>query len=201
MAAASTTPIDAWKEVCKIGIIPAGATTAIEFVGYTEDITAMDWGEKDIEGIAMLNGGRVVKYTPMTDETLTLKIYPTKANGLVTDTDFAASLFHATAQTATIPAVVDNTYARQTHGVILLWSETLPATSQTLPAVSKKAYRIQIVNAYMTKYTPSFDDKILTAEVSFKWAPMQKDGTKNKREDSTDGSAQLAAAITSSTTI
>lgn len=199
--AASTTPIDAWKEVCKIGIVTGSSTTAIEFAGWTEDITAMDWGEKDVEGLALLNGGRVVKYTPMTDESITLKIYPTKTNGLVTDSDYAAALFHAVGATATQPSVVNNAIARNTHGVILLWAETLPASSQTVPAAAKKAYRIQIANAYMTKYTPSFDDKTFSAEVTFKWAPFQKDGTSNKREESTDGSVQLAAAMTTTTTI
>lgn len=201
IAAASTTPIDAWKEVCKIGIIPASGTTAVEFAGFTEDITAMDWGEKDVEGMALLNGGRVVKFTPMTDESITLKVYPVKSNGAVSDSEYVASLFHGTGATSTIPAVVNNAITRDTNGIILIWSEALPATSQTLPAASKKAYRIQIVNAYMTKYSPSFDDKTFSAEITFKWAPFKKDGTSNKREEYTDGSVQLAAAITSSTTI
>ena len=32
------------------------------------------------------------------------------------------------------------------------------------------------------------------------WMPFQKDGSTNKRSESTDGSAQLAAAITTATT-
>lgn len=209
MTAASTYSLDAWKEFCLIGIIPeaypsgAGGGSCIEFAGLTEDITAMDWGEKDIEGVPLLNGGRVVKHTSMTDESITLKMYPVDAlldnasdvaNGVV-------QLFHPqTTEDTTQPVAVDNSIYRRRFGIILLWSETLPSLSDALPAASKKAYRVQIVNAYMTSYKLSFDDKIMSAECTFKWSPFDKAAARNKREDSTDGSVQLAAAITSSTT-
>ncbi len=205
MAAAGTTP-DAWKEVCLIGIIPESPTGEIAFAGMTEDITAMDWGDKEIEGIPLVNGGRVVKFTPMGDESITLKVYPVDA--LVDSSGTAAGvsqLFHPQysggvfAEDTSIPVVVDNSRYRHKHGIIILWAETLPATAGALPAASKTAYRIQIINAYMTRYKPSFDDKTFSAEITFKWTPFAKDGTRNKREESTDGSAQLAAAITTAT--
>lgn len=197
MTAAGVYP-DAWREVCKIGIIQG--TTCTEFAGFTEDITAMDWGEKDIEGLPLVNGGRVVKFTPMTDESITLKVYPVKADANTTES--VSQLFHPqTALDSTVPIVVNNSLTRNQFGIILLWATTLPATSQTVPGDSIPAYRIQVINAYMTSYKPSFDDKIFSAEVTFKWAPFAKDGTKNKREESTDGSQPLAAAITSATTM
>lgn len=208
MTAASTTVIDAWKEFCLIGIIPeaypsgAGGGTCIEFAGITEDITAMDWGDKEIEGTPLCNGGRVVKVTPMGDESITMKMYPVDA--LLDDGSDVANgvvqLFHPqSTEDSTMPIVVDNSIYRRKFGIILLWSETLPSTSDALPAESKKAYRVQIVNAYMTSYKLNYDDKILSAEVTFKWAPFTKAVAKNKREEYTDGSAQLAAAITSAT--
>ena len=53
----------------------------------------------------------------------------------------------------------------------------------------------------MTRYVPSFDDKIKSAEVTFKWAPFDKSGSANKREESTQNSATgaLPAAITTAT--
>ena len=208
MTAASTLDIDSWKEFCLIGIIPqayptgAGGASEIAFAGMTEDITAMDWGERDIEGMPLVNGGRVIKCSPMGDESITFKMYPTDV--LLDTSDVAegvAQLFHPqTTEDATQPVVVDNSIYRRKFGLIILWSETLPATAGALPAESKKAYRIQVVNAYMTSYKLNYDDKMLSAEVTFKWAPFTKAAGSNKREESTDGSAQLPAAITSSTT-
>ena len=205
MTAAAVEAPDAWKEFCLIGIIPeafptaAGGGTEIAFAGITEDITAMDWGDRDIEGTALVNGGRVIKNTPMTDESLTLKVYDVDA---LLDTDNVANgvpqLMHPqTTEDSTQPVAVDNSIYRRRFGIILLWANTLPATAGTLPAESVNAYRIQIVNAYMTSFKPNYDDKLKSAEVTFKWAPFNKAASANKREESTDGSVQLPAAITS----
>ena len=196
MAAAGVLP-DSWQEQCLIGIIPDGGSE-IQFAGFTQDVTAMDFGEKDIEGQALVNGGRVAKFTPMTDEMITLKVYPVKADDAAVDSVVQAFHKQGTADT-TSPIVVDNTITRQKFGLILLWAETLPATAGALPAISKTAYRIQVINAYMTRYVPSYDDKELTAEITFKWPAFQKDASANKREESTDGTVQLPAAITTAT--
>jgi len=197
MTAAGTDP-DAWKERCRIAIIPLDGT-ALDFEGFTEDITSMDWGDKDIEGIAQVNGGRVNKYNPMGDESITLKVYPINVDNNV-DAEGVAQHFHKqSTDDQTQPIVVDNTITRDTFGIVILWAETLPADAVTLPAESKTAYRIQIINAKMTSYKPSFDDKIFSAEITFKWSPFQKGAGANKREESTDGTAQLAAAITTAT--
>jgi len=194
---------EAWKEFCLISIIPeafpagAGGGTAISFEGLTENITALDWGEKAIEAIPLTNGGRIVKPSPMGEEGITMKMYPTDAaitaNGLV-------QLFHPqTTADATQPIVVNNSIYRRRFGIIILWASTLPATATTLPATNDSAYRIQVINAYMTGYKLNYDDKMLSAEVTFKWGPFNKSAVGNKREESTDGGTQLAASITTAT--
>ena len=197
---ADTTVPDAWKELFLLDVIPAGGS-AIAFAGMTEDITGIDFGEKDIEGIALANGGRVIKFTPMTDESITIKVYPVTAgvSGETTATG-TQQLFHkqATADT-TQPILVDNTITRQKFGLVFLRANTLPATASTSPASGVYARRTQIINAYMTKDGLNWDDKMESAEITFKWAPFQKDGSANKREESTDGSVQLPAAGTTGT--
>ena len=189
---------DAWKELCLIGIIPAGGSETA-WAGMTEDITGLDFGDKDIEGMPLANGGRVVKYTPMADESVTLKIYPVSA--LLSGTG-AVQWFHPQSSESSVePIVVDNTVTRIKHRLILLWATTLPATAGTATGAGIAAYRIQIVNAFMTSYKPNFDDKLFSAEVTFKWAPFQKDATANKREESTDGGTALATGGTTATAL
>jgi len=184
---AGTDP-DAWKDRCMISIVVSA--TAYTFEGFTEDITAMDWGDKDIEGVALVNGGRVVKFNPMGDESITMKVYPINAEN--TSDEGVVQHFHPqNPKDATQPIAVDNSLERYKHKVILLWAETLPPNATTQPAIGNTAYRIQIINAYMTSYKPSYDDKTFSAEVTFKWTPFQKDGTANKREESTDGTVVL----------
>lgn len=193
---ATVYPEDAWQEFFLLGVTPNGGN-AIQFAGITEDITAMDWGDKDIEGIALVNGGRVAKKTPMEDESMTFKVYPVSAGP---DGTGVVPLFHPdgpnTLPDYSEPYAVSNTNFRRKFRLVLLWCTSLPdspGSAESAPIAGTAAYRIQIFNAYMTSYKPSFDDKIMSSEMTFKWTPFQKDGTRNKIEESTVGTAVLPA--------
>jgi hypothetical protein len=135
----------------------------------------------------------------MGDESITLKLYPTDVT--LAAGGGMAQLFHpqSTAD-STQPILASNTKERRRFGIVILWAEKMPATAVTVPDVDTKAYRITIVNAYMTEYKLNYDDSVLSAEVTFKWTPFNKAGTANKKEDSTD-STVLANAITTATTM
>jgi len=199
MTAGDVAP-DAWKEVFLLDLIDSD-DNVIQFEGLTEDITGFDLGEKDIEGIALVNGGRVVKFTPMTDESFTIKVYPVSAgiSGEAAATG-TQQLFHKqSTPDTTQPIVVVNTITRQQFGLVFLRATILPASASTLPAVNVVCRRTEVINAYMTKDSISWDDKMESAEIMFKWAPFNKLGVSNKRESSTNDENQLPAAITSAT--
>lgn len=193
---AGTLP-EMWQELCLIGIIPEGGSE-IQFAGATEDITAMEWMEKPMSGIQLVNGGHAAKYEKNTDESITMKVYPLKADDGTTDS--FVQLFHPqdTAD-STQPILAVNTLTRKKFGIILLWAEDLPATAGAIPDAAKTAYRIQCVNAYLTSYKLDYSEKVMSAELTFKWTPFTKAAVANKREESTDGSVQLPAAITTAT--
>jgi len=192
MTAAGTFP-DAWNEFYKISWIRDQDNAFITMEGITEELS-FDFADKDIESIELANGGRVVKRIPMTDESVTMKVYP--VDGKLTG-DGVVQWFHPqSTDDATQPIAVDNTSARNKHKLVFLWAETLPANATTAPATSKTAYRIQVLNAYMTSYKLNYDDKLMSAEVTFKWAPLDKDASPKKREESTDGTVVLPAVTT-----
>jgi hypothetical protein len=196
MTAAGTFP-ESYQEVCRVAIIDTDGNI-INLDAFTEDITSMDFGEKDIEGRPLVNGGRVKKYTAMTDESITFKVYHVKADNATTDS--IIQLFHPqSTPDITQPILVKNVYDRKEVGLVILMATTLPTTAVTLPGDSVTAYRYQIINANITMANPSFDDKILSAELTVKWAPFNKAGTENKVEESTNGSEYLPAATTSAT--
>lgn len=193
---ADTVP-DAYKEVCMIGILVDGGSE-VAFAGLTEDITSMDWGDKEIEGKALINGGRVATLTPMTDESVTMKVWPVSV--LLNGTGVAQHFHPQSTDDSTQPILVDNTNTRKKHKLIFLWATQFPAAAGTITPANACAERTQIINAYMTRYKPSFDTKNLAAEISFKWTPFTKAAAANKREESTDGTAQIAAVTASATT-
>lgn len=65
---------DAWMEKCLIGIsVIAGEEVQFDSVAETADF---DIGEKDIEGLALVNGGRMTKHNPEGDSSITFEVYP-----------------------------------------------------------------------------------------------------------------------------
>ena len=170
----------------------------------TEDITGLDFGEKDIEGMPLLNGGRVVKKIPMTDESVTIKGYPV---GVANDGTGMGAFFSGTATPAADPSTIYNDPRRREHRLVFTWREDLPqainvgyTAGSTVPA-GVSAYRVTVVNAYCTAYKPNFDDKILSAELTFKWAPFNKGGAPNKKEESTVVTTGLTAVTSTATTL
>jgi len=69
-----------WSERAKIAIcVEGGSDVAFEADTETTDV---DLGDKDIEAIATLKGGRLVKYIPQEITTITLEAYPLQAGML-----------------------------------------------------------------------------------------------------------------------
>lgn len=191
---------DTWQETCLIGIIPEGETE-IAFAGITKDISGFEFGSKGISREVLVNGGQVAKYEPMDVESIELEVFPVDA---LLDTAGVANgvvqMFHPqSTEDTTQPVLVDNTLTRKKHGLILLWCTILPATAGAIPALGEPAYRIEIINAYMTEYNLDYTDKFLMGTLKFSWTPFQKDASANKREESTNGDVQLPAAITTAT--
>ena len=68
---------DAWMEEALVAISIIDGSD-VQFAALTETID-FDVGEKDIEGIPLVNGGRVTKWNPEGDTTVTLEAYPLQA--------------------------------------------------------------------------------------------------------------------------
>lgn len=195
---------DSWGDLCLVSITPEATETTLgteyQYAALTEDITGLDFGDKDIEIIPTLNGGRITKFVPMTEESATIKMYPVSAK---IDGTGVVQLMHPQGGTpswsedSTDPILVENSQYRRRCRLILLWALALPTTASGIP-VATPAYRIQVINAYMTGYKPSYDGKSYSAEITFKWAPFNKSAVSNKREEST-GSTALPAVTTSPT--
>jgi len=68
---------DAWMEECLIGISKIGGEE-VQFHSLMETAD-FDIGDKDIEGIPLVNGGRVTKWTPEADSMVTFEAYSLEA--------------------------------------------------------------------------------------------------------------------------
>ena len=70
---------DSWTEVALVGIKRERDSSEVQFAALTENITGFEWGDKEIEGVPNLAGGRFIKIVPNADESITLKMFPVDA--------------------------------------------------------------------------------------------------------------------------
>jgi hypothetical protein len=178
---------DAWMEKCLITIQPIGGT-AMQFESLTETVD-LDLGEKKIEGIALVNGGRIRRWSPQSDGKVTFEAYPLGAG---TSSGSVGAGFHDLMHTkdATAPIRVANDYNRLRHRVALLWTnDPTPTTATAVTADTFFAYRVVAAEVIFTKVTPSFTDGILKFTIEAMWTAFDKAASANCIEESCAGAS------------
>ena len=191
---------DAWMEVCLIGVSKIGGSE-MQFAALTETVD-FDIGEKDIEGIPLTNGGRVTKWNPEGDSTITFEAYPLEAG---TDTGTTAKGFYDLMHTvdAAVPIRITNDRNRDKYRVLVLWTnDPSPTTAQSVTANTYSALRIGMADGHFTSVKPSFTDGILKFTVMFKVAAFDKAAAGNVMIESCAGTTagDILPAVASYTT-
>jgi len=177
---------DAWMETCLVGISIIDGSD-VQFASLTETID-FDIGEKDIEGIPLVNGGRVTKFNPEGDTTLTFEAYPVEAG---TDTGTTGKgffdLMHS--QDASVPIRVSNDHERDKYRVLVLWTnDSTATTAQSTTAQNASALRIGVAEGMFTSVKPSFTDGVLKFTITYKCAAFDKSANNNVMVESCAGS-------------
>jgi hypothetical protein len=134
---------DTWREKCYISLTPqvaaGGTSTAIAFEGLVETVD-VDIGEKGLDIVALVNGGRVVKFNPMEESTLKFEAYPTVVDQI--------TQHFVGATDAAQPIVAALTHSRTPIRASILWTDD---TSITGTVDSKTATSIDVAGTpYVT---------------------------------------------------
>lgn len=191
---------DAWMEVCLIGISKV-AGSDIQFAALTETVD-FDIGEKDIEGIPLVNGGRVTSFKPEGDSSITFEAYPLQAG---TDTGTTGKGFFDLMHTvdSTVPIRITNDHNRDKYRVLVLWTnDPTPTTAQSITTNTYSALRIGMADGYFTSVKPSFTEGTLKFTVTFKVAAFDKAAAGNIMMESCAGTTagDILPAIAAYTT-
>lgn len=179
---------DAWLETALVSISAAGGSD-IEFASATTSID-IDQGDKEIEGMPNLKGGRIEKWTPETDTTITFE-------GYFVELDTASNtgiqqLFNTTRASWDVsePLAVNNSLKRDNFRVAILWTNDAAATTGFgATAASTDSLRFYIQRARLISAKTSFTDGILKTTFKFKCPAFKKDGTSNVTWQSGDQTA------------
>jgi len=194
---------DAWMETCLVSIA-AQAGTDIPFQALTETVD-IDLGEKDIEGVPLVNGGRVTKWTPEGDTSITLEAYPLEAG----NDDISAAtagtgffdLLHV--EDTSQPAVITNSRTRNKYRIAIMWTDDTAVTNaaSAVATTASTAMRVTAANGYITSVKPSFTDGILKFTIVFKVAAFTKAAAGQILMESCDATASLTALQSYTTTV
>jgi len=182
---------DAFTERLFIAVASSGQTGYDDYNSYVDKVT-INRGERGYESMALLNGGRIPKFTPEADTELTMTVYPATA---LTASGSFDQLFNRTYDT-TEPISSTNTLFRNKYQVVVLWTDNENQTTAdgAVPA-GNAALRYTLKNGYITKAAPQefATDGVLGYEVTFKFSAFNKSAVGNVTIESSDGQNQLAA--------
>ncbi len=197
---------DAWMERCYVSICKEGATgvggTEMHFQALTDSVN-IEPGEKDIEPIPLVNGGRVTKFTPEKETTITLEIYPKEVG---TDTGATGKGFFDLMHTAdaSVPIRVENTFDRNKYRILVLWTN-IPIASITgaeMATTVTDTYagvRFGMAEAYFTSVKVDFTDKIQKWTIIAKCSAFDNSQIPGSITLATTGSNVLWQSATGST--
>lgn len=188
--------VDAWTESCHIAITDT-SNSIIKLEALTETVD-IDEGEKDMEGTPILNGGRVIKFTPEGDTTVTLEAYPTEAGTMAWAATPDGKGFWDLKDTVDSiePISIAADHTRTRYRLAVLWTDDTTVTSaQDSTTATAYAMRWSGANGYITAVKPSFTDGILKFSVTFKVTPFNKAATANITRESTKHGTALPSLV------
>lgn len=194
----------AWTETALITVsrFSTGASTTINenFMALTESIEP-EIGDKDIEQIVVLGGGRLVKKTPQAESTITMELYPLTIGGenaaaAVTSPTTATGIwqfFSDSALDTSEPTANIISRVRTPVRIAIMWTDDTAATGALQQnAASTNAMRLSFAHMFVTSAKPSFTDGVLKVTAMFKGPPFNRNGVGNIKFESATA-AQLPA--------
>lgn len=181
--------VDTFSETCLVAIQKTGSN-AVEFYSISETVK-VEVGEKPVDFIAILNGGRLAKFSPQEPTTITLEAYPVEAG---TDSGTTGNGFFDLLGTADAsePLSIPLDRVRTKVRCTILWCDDTTVTNATSAInIGQTGLRVVAKDGYVTKvspgqFTPSEPNKWT---VEMKFPPFDKDGTACVTIASSDGTA------------
>lgn len=192
---------DIWDETAYVTFTKLGGSN-VEFCTITETVD-IDIGDKNFDVINTLKGGRLVKFNPQEDTTITLEAYPVE-QGTVENLDNTIGkgfmdLLHTGDVSQPISISFDRT--RTKVQCVVLWTDDTSVTKATdVTTEGSSAYRIALKNGYVIGDKPAFTDGQKKHTVTVKFPAFDKSGTSNGTFESTDGSTSATLAAVASYT-
>jgi hypothetical protein len=181
--------VDSFTETALISLKDGTTVSSLHAITETIDISQ---GDKPVEHIATVSGGRVTKFNPEEDTEITFEGYPISIGDKDATSQDGLDLFFHGGTDSAAPFSVSSSLTRTVFTVTIMWTDSTATSATSSVPSGNYALRYNFANCYMTSCKPSFTDGILKATYVFKCAPRNKAGTSNITVESTDGTISMA---------
>lgn len=181
--------VESWNEEALINL--NDGTTDMSIHAITDSID-IDSGEKGMEGIPTLSGGRVKKLTPQGDCTITFEGYPIAIGDKDATSQDGLDLFFNAGTASAAPFSATSSTSRTQFTITIMWTDGT-ATSATSSVLSGNyALRYNFANCEFISCKPTMStSEPVKATFEFKCTPFTKAGVANITVESTDGTASM----------
>jgi hypothetical protein len=191
-----------WEEVAMMSIQRQGETDEMNFAVITDTI-GIELGEYNVEGIALLNGGRIMSRSPEEDGTITFECYPVEVGTHSGTTGLGVLDLKYGKAAAANPQIITSKLNYNKIRVAFLWTtDVLSKVSAAVATTSgQPAKRFAFADVFVTNVEPDFSEKKLKYTVTGKVGVRDKQGNDNYLFESTTGAGTtLLAALNNYTT-
>jgi len=179
----------AWSETALITITKLGGSN-VEFAAITETFD-LDVGDKDVDQITNLAGGRLIKKTPQDITTITFEGYPVDIDS--TSGTGVSQMFEGGTWDTVEPLESLASRSRDQFRIAILLTDDTDATSGAgATSASTNAQRFVFAHCWMTSCKPSYTDGVLKFTFSFKCPAFNPKGISNINDGSGDATAIVA---------
>lgn len=151
--------------------------------GTITDTVELGLGARDIEAIATVSAGRVVKKTPEDVTEISLEIFPVGMSSDDTPPNGLLAWYMGLAPTASSGI---NQFTRKRFRVTVIWS-SVTVTDAAGAIDSGESFRVSFWNCFLTDMSLDFTDDILKSKVTFKCPPYNKAGSGTIKAEEADG--------------
>jgi hypothetical protein len=187
--------LDSWSETALVTLNIQGVTGDFHMQCMTETID-IDWGEKGFESVATVCGGRITKFNPEEDTTITLEGYPLNA-GFTEGSDISAdgvmNLLYGAVTGDEDSMTLDSSRTRRKVRMVLRWTDATSANAEDLMVGTSQNLRMIFADGYVTSAKKAFTDGVLKVTLEAKFPPFDRSGAANFRIQSTDGTGATPA--------
>lgn len=180
---------ESWTEVALMTVNIQGVAFNLHF-GCVTDTIDIDQGARPVEWIASLKGGRIPKFSPEEEMTLTVEAYPLQVAGSEaadSDVEGFMNLMYGAATITNGTVTVSPSSTRRKLRVAIRWTTETGVDAEDLLSGDEENLRMTFVDGYLTKVAHDFTDDILKATLEFKFAPFDRAGSANYQFESVDG--------------